>query len=1125
MPALERESSSPSAAGHGARVAHRVLPGRLVRRVLKAHRAQHASAAGGAPPAMALQVPHAHVAVLPRETLLRLVRREDLGPQELPETVILVAQPEVPEAEVARAVWRAAFHGHVHAELERKQRAGGLSEPGIRARIERLGQTEFDEIRAVLAGEDLLFRRGDDREVYVEFAAFYLELGQFAPADREKFFPSLRDPGRVLATLEQDVDAAALLARCRPEGLIGPSWAADAEPHEPASSAAPGALPRRPESAAALLAGAELVRRRGNLARAAILQLQAGTEEGRRGALGDLGDLGRRLRTALEGAHPQRTGEPAPDLEWGPALTSLAEHAASAWSPRSRAARVLLDLQKACVESERERRTVDVIGWLASFGRRPIVRPLPMARPVRVARLLERAFEASHGLELGPGPRRELEGVLRAAVAKARENTRLALLPVLRAVLDEVGLRPTNVPEEVAREKLCAELLDRIRERGFLGLGELRDALSRSNLKLHNLRAEELTRGDALLRADALLALRLDGVYRPGEIYLRNLQRLSGIAFGTRAGRLVSLHVALPLLAAFVSLEAVQHLAHALGKRFGHPHVQLRTGASTLAITLLFYGLLHAPRLRALAWSVLAVVGGVLRAVFVGAPVWLFTRAPVVAVLRSRPFALFARLLVRPALLGVPALLFARHHGLSLPASAGVAGGLFLAAAAFSGTPLGARVEESVTDALVLGLGNLRRHVLPGLVALALDLSRRGVERVDRAIYVVDEWLTFRPGERAASLVLKGAFGALWFVLTYLVRIYVNLLIEPQVNPIKHFPVVTVSHKILLPMAPTLLELFRAPLLPLGAVAANAIAGTTVFLLPGVFGFLVWELKENWRLYAQNRPGSLEPVRIGHHGETMSGLLVVGFHSGTVPKLFTKLRRAARRGAASQHAHRQALHEIEHALTTFFERELVGLLRGTARWTAGELSVHAVVVGSNRVRVGVALGRGDLAEVAWLHFEEQSGWLVASVASPGFFASLAPDQRATMAIALAGIYKLCAVDLVREQVEALIHRDGEELPYDIADEGLVVWPGAGFATEVSYDLRGVGALAPRVRGADPGPQPVLAAERLVFARQPVAWSAWVGAFAASGSTPSVLVEPSVLPPMRASARASVPALT
>ena len=47
----------------------------------------------------------------------------------------------------------------------------------------------------------------------------------------------------------------------------------------------------------------------------------------------------------------------------------------------------------------------------------------------------------------------------------------------LQDALDEVGLCPVNLPERVARHKLIEELLDRIVERGFLTLGDLRDMM------------------------------------------------------------------------------------------------------------------------------------------------------------------------------------------------------------------------------------------------------------------------------------------------------------------------------------------------------------------------------------------------------------------------------------------------------------------------------------------------------------------------------------------------------------------------------------------------------------------------------------------------------------------------
>ncbi|HQY61629.1 MAG: hypothetical protein IPQ09_08875 [Myxococcales bacterium] len=1089
-----------------------VADARLVRRVVKRYRGITG---------MGLQVPHGHVIVLPRAALEGLVRLEDLGVAELPESVILVARPDLPELDRAPAVWRAAFHGHVHAELESRVRSGALGSAELKAKIDQIGQTEFDEIRAVLEGEHLLFSPGDDAEAYIEFAAFFLELRHFAAQDLAKYFPTLEDTARVEAALALELDAAALLARSRPAGAPpAPRDERDGEPRRQSGRVLAGDARAAAQAGArvgVLRALAERVRSDGNHARAAILQLQLDTPEARAGATADLSTLAARLVAALRPEHddPAEQAGPAGPIaaEWERTLAPLAERAAGAWSPRSLEARVLFDLQKACVEHERERRAVDVITWVTSGFRRRIVRPLPMATRVRIARRLHHAFVTSHRAEIGAGDRRDLETTFRSAVSRARTNVERSVLPVLTAVLDEVGLRPSNVPEEVAREKLCAEILDQILERGFLGLSELRDALSRSNLKMGNLTLAALTGGDALLRADRQLSLRLDGVYRPGEVYLRGLQKASGVAFGTSLGRKITLHAVIPLLAAFVFLEALQHLAHGIGKKVGHPHVPIRTTLSMAVVALIVYGLLHSLPFRRAALGALSSAGSAVRTVFVGIPSWVLSRPVVKAFLRSAPFALFSRLVLKPLVLGAPGFLFARRHGLAAPGSAAAAGGVFVVAALFFGTPFGARMEESASDLVLRGIGNLRRHVIPGLVALALDVSRRAVERVERGIYTVDEWLTFRDGQGTLAVVMKGAFGLVWFFVTYLVRVYVNLLIEPQVNPIKHFPVVTVSHKILLPMAPTLLEAMRTPLVPLGAVVANTVAGTTVFLLPGVFGFLVWELKENWKLYAHNRAESLEPVRIGHHGETMNGLLVVGFHSGTVPKLFAKLRLAARRGARSVNAHREGVREVERGLTTFVERELAGLLRRVRRWTSGEVLVHAVRVGSNRIRVGLELraspheqGEREASDVAWLHFEEQSGWLVASVGEPGFFAVLSPEQRAIMETVLSGLYKLAAVDLVREQIEALI---GEGARYDIADEGLIVWPEEGFRTELVYDLRGTGSLAPVVRGGRAeGEHPSVTAEELVFARQPIRWEAWVRAI--EGDSERVLQGPSVL---------------
>ena len=1080
-------------------IAHVVTDARLVRRVLKQQRGLSG---------LGLQVPHGHCCVIDRAALLRIVSESELGKKasELPATIVLVARPERDDV---RAVWRRAFHGHVHHHLEHRVQAGTLTHALVRERIHRIGQTEFDEIRTVLRGENLLFSSGDDREAYIEFAAFHLELSHFDPDHVDKFFPSIRDAQAIEETLALDVDGLVLLEGCRPDGAAGLTPAA----HEvKLASIAPRrsstvARRSRPERDAV----AREAKRKGNVVRSMLVRMRAGDDAG-----DDIDELATRLHAALpepaKGHAHAHAHAPATEA-WSEVILALAEAAVRSDSPRALEARVLHDLQKTCVDAERRRNAVDVVTWVTSLFRRPIVRPLPTVAVVRVARHLRHAFDKSHRAALSKEDRASLENVFRGAIARAVDNARATIKPALEGVLEEVGLGPKSVPERVAREKLSEEVLDLVIARGSLGLSQLRDALSRSNLKLANLAPADLVLGDPILRADALLATRLDGVYRRGEIYLRFLQKVSSVAFGTWVGRIVTLHLALPLLLSFVLLEGLQHLAHPIGKALGHKHVHLLSTPSFVGLALIFYGLIHSASVRRASRAALGGVGSVLRAVLIGIPSFILSSAPVRAITRSRLLSL----VTKPLVLAGLAYLVARRSGLERTEALATTAAIAAITMGFLATTLGRRAEEALTDFVLRQVRQLSHRALPGLFAFIVEVFRIFVERVERAIYTVDEWLTFKEGQSSLSLAMKGALAFVWFFATYLLRIYVNLLIEPQVNPIKHFPVVTVSHKIILPMSPTILEAIRPPLAPLGPVASNAIAGSTVFLLPGVFGFLVWELKENWKLYDQNRSRTLDPVRIGHHGETMNGLLVVGFHQGTIPKLYAKLRRAAKRRSSKVNVYRQQIHEVEHAIETFVERELIGLLRQSKRWRAGELDVHAIEVGSNRIRVGIACP-GVSADVAWLQFEEQSGMLVASVATAGFIDALSPDQEATLEISLAGLYKLAGVDIVREQVESLL---GLATPYDISAEGLVVWPGKGYATEVVYALDGAGTVTAVVRGEPPTEPPAaLDVDRLLFARQAILWTAWVEAFRDDReSSARVIGGPPLLVRRRAAARA------
>jgi hypothetical protein len=290
--------------------------------------------------------------------------------------------------------------------------------------------------------------------------------------------------------------------------------------------------------------------------------------------------------------------------------------------------------------------------------------------------------------------------------------------------------------------------------------------------------------------------------------------------------------------------------------------------------------------------------------------------------------------------------------------------------------------------------------------------------------------------------------------IAYFIRLYVTLLVEPELNPLKHFPVVTVMHKLTLPLVPELLLWVEKPFSLLGPIVGGALAGLTVFLLPSLSGFLVWELKANYRLYRAARAEHVPPAQLGPHGETMQGLLVAGLHSGTLPKLYRRLRRAAQRHHERSVSRRAALHResgregdslagfrkglrgVQRGLQRFAERELLAVLNATVRWRISGLALDRVDLSSNRIRVRFSC-EGHRDDPCELTIEQLGDKIVASISAPGFVAHLDDEHRILFENALAVFYQRAQVQLVREQLEAEL---GSLAHYDIADEGLVVWP-------------------------------------------------------------------------------------
>jgi hypothetical protein len=1119
-----------------------IVDPRTMRRVIK-----HDRVIGGF-------VPHTRCYVVARSMLEDIVSPEELGVArgELPDRVILLSRPSPRElssrdqSELLTRLWRSVFHARIHEALEARVAAGKLSDAEVRRRIDRIGQTEFDEIRSILRHDDLVMPPGDDREVYIEFAALYLELRNYAPGLLVTTFPGLTAHERVIETLRLDVDPKPLLSAGRPaavqpsaptralKGTSMPSFSAPAA----FDSAQPKARPVTEAAHGRLLRRAAVAKAKGNDVRAALIaaratmvdarELEKSAEQDTKAALTS---LGKRLNQAIRGEPTDKVRLP----DWGALLRMLADRAA-----RERASgyaiegRLLFELQRAAVAWERPQGVVDLASWALTLGELKPVRTLPATRELRVARYLRAAAHKVRYARVAGADRKLLAKLVGYAAERAEHNVRVALKPRLERTFDEVGLVARSEPERLAREKIVEELLDRIIDGGYLSLDALRDAISRNQLKLDDLSgAHRLWSGDALIRADKALNITLDGIYRRGDVYLRALQKVSSVPFGTRAGRALTLYLLLPLGASFIILEGASHIISPLFGLFGLPALHALNPTSFVICALVVFSLIHSAPFRSFAGQVFDLVAWLLATIFLRLPRAILQRPAVRRWLARPAVRFFIRRILIPAGIASGAYYASPFTAEPWWVSALGAFGIFWLGTLMMGSRVGAWLEDFVVDQLAPTWQVLSRQWLPGLLRFISRFFAALMEMLQRGMFRVDEMLRFSEGQNPVTLFAKGAVALVWGAVAYVVRLYATLLIEPEINPLKHFPVVTVAHKLMLPFLGALSRLLS----PLEAVpvVGVAVVWVTVFLLPSVFGFLAWELKENYKLYRATRPDRIPAAPVGPHGETMRALLVAGFHSGTLPKLYERLRRAAHRedeaavvsfrkvgpeGTLTSDGlgrFRAGIRDVDRGVRRFIERELLALLHRCPRWTFGEVTVEHVDLSSNRVRIRLACHAAG-PEALELTFEEQSGFVVAGIPSAGFVETLAARSPVAVRLfenALAGLYQRAEVDLVREQLEAEL---GERTHYDIADEGLVVWPGVDYETELIYRIDGAQgrAVAAEVRGEEPAEPPrVLDTRRMFFRDQGVSWLAWVAAWSAAGhpqtEVPRLLRGVSLLP--------------
>ena len=520
---------------------------------------------------------------------------------------------------------------------------------------------------------------------------------------------------------------------------------------------------------------------------------------------------------------------------------------------------------------------------------------------------------------------------------------------------------------------------------------------------------------------------------------------------------------------------------------------QIDTFYWVLILGFLLMALIHVTSFRRFSYRLFVSVGRLARALFIEAPLWIIHLPILHDLWSSKTFIHFWRFVAAPTIITI---LFGKvvpwvFQWRSL--SWGWQVVMIIAASIVLNSRLGQDAVELTQEKVSKALHQVRARLVFALFGWVVDLFRVLLNILERVLYAVDEWLRFHSDENWLTIFSKAILGVVWSFVSFLIRIYVNLLIEPTFHPVKHFPVVTVAHKIFLP-ALIMIEGNMVHFLGqyVGTPIARSFTWFNIFFLPGFFGFAVWELKENWRLYEANRKKRLLPVSVGSHGETVARLIRPGFHSGTLPKIYGRLRRLERQDASFgrftrlRSAHEQ-LHHAEHAIQCFVDREFIRLLQKCSVWRDYSLQCIEVEAASNSFSMDLqCVQLGDT--LVQLRMQEQSGWLVASVSQSGWLNSLTLEQWNSFFNALEGFYRKCGVELVREQIESNFARD---YPYDIDTLGLLIWPTARFDVEILAELKNEGVIRPTpvLPAGDSGLVPIDHA-RVLFSATHTDWNEW-----------------------------------
>lgn len=969
--------------------------------------------------------------------------------------------------------WRRIFHAEVKLKFFELKEQGLLSSTKIENKIKIIGRTIFSEALMVLEQEHKIFPEQDITDKYISFAACFAEIYRFSENLLTNYFPSIKDYESLLLIIKDDVSEDVIFQETRLTGTQNPH--PTPETHAEESSEYFKRLSEQAEKESLL----------NNATESAILWTQANRVAPAELSPDTLEKAHREIRKLVKRLQSAINFNSNDFQNWESALLPLLDKADQGSFPVE--ARLLTELQSACEDYEQEIYRIDILGWAMSLGKKSMKRPLRFQRLIKIHQRLKEASLNAITTRLAFADRKKLETLLQLVWKQNEKKLRNEIRPIIENNLQLVGLKGEGAFGEIARRRLVEEFLDLIIEQGYLNYSELRDMISRNHLKLEDVRdASSFFKGDALLTLDENLSIQLDGIYRRSDFYLRWLEKSTALNFGTATGRTLTKFLTLPFGGSFLLIESADLINDKIsGERI--PDLTRTFAFITLGIFL--FGIINNLSFRTFVFEVLLFFWKTAKFIFYKIPSALLTWNPFLSIWKSLPVQVIYSLILKP-------LVFTEAIALWLPKSYPYHVGEIVLFIGFT-LLLNSRPGRLLSEFAISGVMTLGKLIQDGLISILftiiLQSFKKTIEGLEFVLQWVNDWLRLRGRAKPWQIALRGILGLLWSPIAFFLRFYTVVLIEPGINPIK-FPISSVAAKftypIIIPLTPEIVQFF-SPFI--GDVLSNLFFGTTIWLMPNLFGFLFWETKENWGLYRANRPQSLRPMAVGTHGETIPQLLKLGFHSGTIPKLFMKLRKAELE-AVSRSDWRKArtlrldLQTIKERLARFIERDLLIPMQQNNKSFIKPLRVSEISLGLNRIEAEMT-GMDDNGYASFkISLELVDKILMGSVSKPGGTLALNEHQNRCLSLGIAGLYKFAGIDISKEQVTS-------NLPSWVSDwkisEGNLVLFSENQSTILVPINTGEPLLKLQVKNLEKAcTLNTLDAERLLFGRQPLTWQEW-----------------------------------